>query len=283
MKRNDWGAVYANQQKILRALSDMDEIFLGGGTAVQCYTIPQRYRESEDLDFFVDHEMGRKESARIKREIVTRLRGAGIVIENETLTEQGTQRISCAFEANDEVIKIELLDFTAGRFGDLSFIAHPDFPRIENNYNLLLYKLKALCDRTDTVKDLFDLYFIFKALGAVDLKTMLTDLKLKFEETTGYVYSEKELTAALAVKNRNWDIVPTEITERYWSDIQTAVDDFRRDFLNALIDPEVSTLDFTYESYLKKNAEANGVTEKDFLDVFEMNSFVEMECRKILG
>jgi len=282
MRRNDWGTVYANQQKILRALSGMDEIFLGGGTAVQCYTIPQRYRESEDLDFFADHEMGRKESARIKREIVTRLRDSGIVIENETLTEQGTQRISCAFEGNDEVIKIELLDFTAGRFGDLSFISHPDFPRIENNYNLLLYKLKALCDRTDTVKDLFDLYFIFKVLGVIDLKTMLTDLKLKFEETTGYIYSEKELTAALAVMNRNWDIVPTEITERYWNDIQTAVDDFRRVFLNALIDPKIAMLDFTYESYLKNNGEVNGVTEKDFLDVFEMNSFVEMECRKIL-
>ncbi|MBN2896754.1 MAG: nucleotidyl transferase AbiEii/AbiGii toxin family protein [Campylobacterales bacterium] len=283
MKRNDWNAVYANQRKILKALWDVEELILGGGTAVQCYTIPQKYRESEDLDLFADHEMGPKESAKIKRELVSKLRQSGIAIESELLTEQGTHRISCAFEENEEVIKIELLDFTAQRFGDLAFVVHSDFPRIENNYNLLLYKLKALCDRSDTIKDLFDLYFILTRLAPVDIKGMLSDLRQKFEETTGYIYSEKELIAALSVKNRNWDIVPTEITERYWHDLQTAVDEFRQAFLRALIDPEVATLDFTYKSYLKRNAELNGVTEEEFLDIFEMNPFIEMECRTYLN
>jgi len=281
-RRNDWGAVYGNQQKILRALSDIDGIFLGGGTAVQCYTLQQRYRESEDLDFFADHEMGTKESAKIRRMMVERLRRAGITVLNEVLTEQKTHRISCGFEDNDEVIKIELLDFTAARYGGLGFVTHEDFPRIENHYNLLLYKLKALCDRTDTVKDLFDIYFIFKTLGPLNERDMLTDLKMKFEETTGYAYSEKELIAALDVENRNWDIVPTETTKKYWHDMQTAVDDFRREFRNALLDADSDTFDFTYESYLKKKAAETGQTEADFLDVFERNPFIEMECRKRL-
>lgn len=282
-RRNDWGTVYENQRKILKILCDIDEIFLGGGTAIQCYTLSHQYRESEDLDFFADHEMGKKESAKIKRMMVDRLRTEGIDILNDIVTEQGTHRITCGFEENNEVIKIELLDFTAQRYGDLSFIIHEDFPRIENNYNLLLYKLKALCDRTDTVKDLFDIYFIFKELGAVNEREMLTNFRQKFEETTGYVYSEKELITALNITNRIWDIVPAETTKTYWHDIQTAVDDFRQEFLKTLINPDSNTLDFTYESYLKKMTDETGQSKEDFLDIFEKNPFIEMQCRKIAG
>jgi len=281
-RRNDWGKVYENQKKILSVFSDIEDIFLGGGTAVQCYTLSKPYRESEDLDFFADHEMGTKESAIVKRLMVDRLRKVGITILNDVFTEQKTHRISCEFEDNDEVIKIELLDFTAERYGDLNFIVHPDFPRIENNYNLLLYKLKALCDRTDTIKDLFDIYFIFKDLGEINQRDMLMDLKLKFEETTGYVYSEKELLVALDVEQRNWDIVPTAITKKYWHSIQTAVDGFRKEFQKTLLNPDLETMDFTYKTYLKKEAEEAGVTQEDFLDVFETNPFIEMECRQVL-
>lgn len=281
-RRNDWKAVYENQQKILTVFSDIDDIFLAGGTAVQCYTLSERYRESEDLDFFANHEMGTKESARIKRLMIERLRKADIPILNDVFTEQKTHRITCGFDENDEVIKIELLDFTADRFHDMSFIAHKDFPRIENNYNLLLYKLKALCDRTDTIKDLFDIYFLFKELGVISEHEMLTDLKLKFQETTGYIYSEKELLAALDVENRRWDIVPTETTKQYWHDIQMAVEAFRMEFQRALLNPDTDDLDFTFETYLHREAKTAGVDPEDFIDVFETNSFIEMQCRKVI-
>ena len=65
-----------------------------------------------------------------------------------------------SFKENDEIIKIELLNFTCCRLKDFSFI-NSDIFRTENLYNLLLYKLKALCDRPDTIKDLFDLYFSY--------------------------------------------------------------------------------------------------------------------------
>jgi predicted nucleotidyltransferase component of viral defense system len=49
----------------LATLKEIDEIFLAGGTAVQCYLLSQKYRESEDLDFFVESEMSSKESAKL--------------------------------------------------------------------------------------------------------------------------------------------------------------------------------------------------------------------------
>jgi hypothetical protein len=76
-------------------------------------------------------------------------------------TEDGTHRIFCTIVGLEELIKIELLNFTADRLGDLTYIKHEDFPRIENYYNLLLYKLKAFCDRTDTIKDIFDISIFF--------------------------------------------------------------------------------------------------------------------------
>ncbi len=280
-KRNSWGSVYQNQKKILNAFSDIEGIFLAGGTAVQCYSISQRYRESEDLDFFADHEMGVKESAKIKRLMVERLKKADITVINDVLTEQKTHRISCGFNENDEVIKVELFDFTAGRFKDFAFLSHEDFPRMENPYNLLLYKLKALCDRTDTIKDLFDLYFIFKKLGPISEAEMLMNLKLKFEETTGYIYSEKELLRALDVENRKWDIIPTDTTKQYWYDMQMAVENFRMEFQKALLNPDSDTLDFTFETYVKREAKKAGVAVEDFIDVFETNAFVEMMCRSL--
>ncbi len=170
-KLRNWDEVYRNQKIILATLKNIDEIFLAGGTAVQCYLVPKKYRESEDLDFFVEREMSSKESTKLARTIIKTLS------QNEKLynirhkhTEDGTHRIFCAVEGSAEVVKVELLNFTTDRFGDLTFIKHHDYPRIENAYNLLLYKLKALCDRIDTVKDLFDLYFLFKILKPINLK-----------------------------------------------------------------------------------------------------------------
>jgi len=69
----NWDEVYKNQKIILQTLEEIDEIFLAGGTAVQCYLLPKRYRESEDLDFFVEREMSSKESAKLARTIIKML------------------------------------------------------------------------------------------------------------------------------------------------------------------------------------------------------------------
>ena len=276
----NWDEVYRNQKIILQTLQDIDEIFLAGGTAVQCYLLPKKYRESEDLDFFVESEMSSKESARLARTIIKTL-GQNIQLHNirHKHTEDGTHRIFCAVEGSNEVIKIELLNFTTDRFLDLTFISHEDFPRIENPYNLLLYKLKALCDRTDTIKDLFDIYFLFKILKPINLNQMLLDLEFKFLETTGYVYNAETIINALNI-TRRWDIVLTGDAKMHYA-MKEAIIAFQNDFANTLL-LAPKELDFSYETYVKKQMEKNSCSTVDeYLSFFEENAFIEEECRGI--
>jgi len=274
----NWDEVYANQKIVLQTLQEIDEIFLAGGTAVQCYLLSKKYRESEDLDFFVESEMSSKESAKLARSIIKRLGQNGqLHTVRHKHTEDGTHRIFCAVEGSREIIKIELLNFTTDRFGDLTFREHEDFPRIENPYNLLLYKLKALCDRTDTIKDLFDIYFLFKIIEPINLKQMLLDLEFKFLETTGYVYNTETIINALNI-TRRWDIVLTGDDVLHYA-MKEAIVAFQNDFATQLLlAPE--ELDFSYERYIREKMEANGCEKlDDYLSFFEENAFLEKEIK----
>lgn len=195
-------------------------------------------------------------------------------------TEDGTHRIFCGVEGSDEVIKLELLNFTTDRFGDLSFVVNEDFPRIENAYNLLLYKLKALCDRTDTIKDLFDIYFLFKLLKPINLKQMLLDLEFKFLETTGYVYNSETLINALNIIRR-WDIVLAGEAEVHFA-MKEVIMTFQNDFANTLLlAPE--HLDFSYESYVKRKLEENVCESvEEYLSFYEENAFLEQEIKRVM-
>ena len=70
MLDRNWAEVYKGQKIILHILSSVDDIFLAGGTALQCYLLPQKRRESEDLNFFIDHKLGSKEVATLSREMI---------------------------------------------------------------------------------------------------------------------------------------------------------------------------------------------------------------------
>jgi len=275
----NWNEVYKNQKIILQILEEIDEIFLAGGTAVQCYLLPKRYRESEDLDFFVEHEMSSKESAKLARTIIKTLNKNRLLHNiRHKYTEDGTHRIFCAIEGSVEIIKIELLNFTTDRFGDLTFIEHKDFSRIETPYNLLLYKLKALCDRTDTIKDLFDIYFLFKILEPINLKEMLLDLEFKFLETTGYVYNIESLINALNI-TRRWDIILTGDDSLHYA-MKEAIVTFQNDFATQLL-LAPAELDFSYERYIREKMEANSCEKiDDYLSFFEENRFIEIEIRE---
>ncbi len=277
MLRN-WDEVYKNQKIILATLREINEIFLAGGTAVQCYLLEKKYRESEDLDFFVEHEMSSKESVKLARTIIKTLgKNRKLHDIRHKHTEDGTHRIFCAVEGSSEIVKIELLNFTTDRFGDLTFKEHEDFPRIENAYNLLLYKLKALCDRTDTIKDLFDIYFLFKILKPINLNQMLLDLEFKFLETTGYVYNAETIINALNI-TRRWDIVLTGDASLHYA-MKEAIVNFQNDFATQLLLAPIE-LDFSYEKYLKEKMETNECkSSEDYLSFFEENAFVEKEIK----
>lgn len=276
----NWKEVYQNQKVILKTLQNIDEIFLAGGTAVQCYLIGGKYRESEDLDFFIPYEMKNKECANLSRKMLDALRSnKSLHSIRHIKTEDGTHRIFCNVKNSHEIIKIELLNFTADRRGDLTFLSHEDFPRIENPYNVLLYKLKALCDRTDTIKDLFDIYFLFKQLEPINLKEMLLDLEFKFLETTGYVYNIESLVNALNI-TRRWDITLLDENQTHYA-MKEAVINFQNNFANTLLlAPEL--LDFSYASYLKEKMKESGCDSVDeYLSFYENNTFIEKECRKM--
>ena len=280
MLNRNWVEVYQGQRVILEILSCIDNIFLAGGTALQCYLLPKKRRESEDLDFFIDHELSTKEAATLSREMIKRLRENSRISDvRHIYTEDGTHRLFCTVIGLDELIKVELLNFTADRLGDLAYVEHTDFPRIENYYNLLLYKLKAFCDRTDTIKDIFDIYFLFKELEPIEIKKLFLDLELKFLETTGYVYSVQSVVNALKIPRR-WDIILTEEMSMQVA-MKKAIEEFQEDFASVLLDTETDRLDFTYKTYLQEKVSAfNCDSVENYLSFYEKNAFVEQECRE---
>jgi hypothetical protein len=150
--------------------------------------------------------------------------------------------------------------------------------KTDDPYNLLLHKLKALCDRTDTIKDLFDIYFLFKILEPINLKQMLLDLEFKFLETTSYVYNTETIINALNI-TRRWDIVLTGDESLHYA-MKEAIVAFQNDFATQLLLAPVE-LDFSYECYIREKMEANGCEKfDDYLSFFEENIFLEMEIRE---
>lgn len=153
-----------------------------------------------------------------------------------------------------------------------------DSPHKENYYNLLLYKLKAFCDRTDTIKDIFDIYFLFKELEPVQIKKLFLDLELKFLETTGYVYSVQSVVNALKIPRR-WDIILAE-DEPHQLAMKKAIEHFQYHFTSVLLDENTDALDFSYGTYLKeKTIEFDCENVENYLSFYEKNTFVEQECR----
>jgi hypothetical protein len=279
--RKNWLDIYKNQDIILKTLSDIDDIFLAGGTAVQRFLIERPYRESDDLDFFVSspkkdvllsayHNIANtlRENQNIKLENI---------INDKAL---GVQRFFCSLKENEEMVKLELLDFTNGRFKDTQFFTCDNFPRIENFYNLILYKLKALCDRRDTIKDLFDLYFLFKEMPyeRLSIKELMIDLELKFKIPTGYKYSYAQVIEALSCNNRRWDIV---LKEQSFPDfyIKEAIEEFRLEFLNILLSKD-DEIDMSYRN--KASTFSKDIDIKDYYELIETNLFISEHASRIL-
>ncbi len=282
MLNRNWVEVYAGQKIILHSLMDIEDIFLAGGTAVQCYLLSKKRRESEDLDFFIDHELSPKESAGLARKMINQLQKDEQIVDiRHIYTEDGTHRLFCTLVDMDEMIKVELLNFTADRFGDTAYVKHEDFPRIENHYNLLLYKLKAFCDRKDTIKDIFDIYFLFKELKPLQIKKLFLDLELKFLETTGYVYSVQHVVNALQIP-RKWDIVLTGDENMHLA-MKKEIENFQYNFASVLLDADIEILDFSYGKYLNdKVLKFDCENAENYLSFYEENAFVEKECRRYL-
>lgn len=277
--RNDWAAVYRGQELLLNVCRGIEPLIFGGGTAIHRCVLSKERRESEDIDFFVDHLCGSGESSRYAIEMRKAFTAHEQinVINYDFRPEEKSHRFACIVQGSDEVIKVELLDFTGGRFSDEVFVKSPLFPRVENSYNLILYKLKALSDRTDTIKDLYDLYFLFRENKTpIDTRTLFFDLEMKFKAATGYDYGAGEILKALEAKHRQWDIIPKNTGDSYTDLISAAIYDFRDELVNVITDPFIEQIDLSYERYVKNKIEALDfeTTVEEYLDIIEANSFV---------
>ena len=278
MHRDNWDSVFENQDRILKQLKPLEsDLFLAGGTGLQRFVLPQAYRHSEDLDFFFAELKTKEEIDIIKNKIIELMSQIPEAkLENiKWIKDEKAYRMFYSFKGNDEIIKIELLNFACCRLKDLSF-KNIDIFRTENLYNLVLYKLKALCDRPDTIKDLFDLYFILRDLEKINIITIIEDVNKKFEDAIGIKYSKESIISSLNHK-LTWDI---EIGEHinYLHGLKLEIDLFQSELRNAFIQDEV--LDFSYHSRIKKKALEFGLCEDDYIEVIEDNQFLVNEWKK---
>ena len=248
-------------------------MFLAGGTGLHRFVLDKPYRHSEDLDFFFPALRDNEEVASVVKQITDRIASIpGATIEEiRRIKEERAFRLWCSFEDNDEIVKVEFLNFTCKRFGEDDFITQNIPLKTENLYNLLLYKLKALCDRPDTIKDLFDLYFIFRDLPSLSIEQVISDLNAKFEDAIGIRYEKSHIIQALE-HDLKWDIEIGEIEHLY--DLQSEVNAFQG-YLKEAIANEV-IIDFSYQKRIKQRAKVFDLDTSSYLelvDVLEENSF----------
>ena len=274
MHRDNWEVVYTNQDRILEALKELDsDVFLAGGTGLHRFVLSKPYRHSEDLDFFFPTLRKKDEANRVAEKMMKAIENVPqIKLEDKRwLREEQAYRVWYSFEDNDEIVKMELLNFTCARLHDRAFLdKNIPFPT-ENLYNLLLYKLKALCDRPDTIKDIFDIYFILRNMPKLSIEKVITDINLKFEEAIGICYEREDIIKALK-HNLKWDIEIGDI--KYLYDLQSEIDEFQS-LLKESMEKE-KILDFSYESRILKRAkffDLDRVSYLELIDVLEDNAF----------
>lgn len=273
MHRKNWGEVFKNQDKILKKLKPLEgKIFLAGGTGLQRFVLPQAYRNSEDLDFFFPKLCSKMELDEIKDEIVERVSKIAKLENIKWIKDEISWRMWFSFEQNSEIIKLEILNFTCQRINDTSFLNQDNF-KTENLYNILLYKLKALCDRPDTIKDLFDIYFILRDFPKLKISTLIRDVNLKFEKAIGIRYLEENIINSLN-HNLAWDIeIGSEI--KYIYDLKLEIELFQKSLKKAFEEEEY--IDFSYKSRIEKKAKAFSITADEYIQILEENQFLANE------
>ena len=275
MHRENWNDTFINQDKILKVLNkniNDTPIFLAGGTGLHRHILRIPYRHSEDLDFFFPTLISNQELNNITdkiKEIITTNLDVKLVNEKK---ETQIRRLFYQFSDNDEVIKIEILNFTCDRLNDKSYLKNDIF-KTENLYNLLLYKFKALCDRPDTIKDIFDIYFIMREMDSLLISNIIIDINKKFKEAIVIEYKVDNIISALGYQLK-WDIEIGDHIE-HLNDLKIEVENFKIELKNAFESEEV--LDFSYKSRITKKALEFELSNQDYIEVIEENKFLVSE------
>ena len=106
------------------------------------------------------------------------------------------------------------------------------------------------------------------------------DLQMKFEASTGYVYSESDIIHALEAKYRQWDIVLRSFDNIYETEIVEAIEQFRDSFLIQIKD---STLEYFYLTYEDMAKQENEVDIETFYECIEPNRFITYAYRQYIN
>lgn len=275
MHRENWDEVFKNQDKILSALKPLeDKIFLAGGTGLQRFALSQAYRNSEDLDFFFPKMCTKTKLDSIKDEILVIVSKIAKLENIKWIKDEKSWRMWFSFKQNSEMIKLEILNFTCQRVKDTAFLNKNGF-KTENLYNILLYKLKALCDRPDTIKDLFDIYFILRDFPKLEISALIGDVNLKFEKAIGISYSKENIINSLN-QNLVWDIeLDSHIKHIY--DLKLEIELFQTSLKKSFEEDEF--LDLTYKSRIEQKAKPFGITADEYIEVLEENEFLASEWK----
>lgn len=280
MHRNDWPSAFINQDRILESLKNLEnEILLAGGTGLHRHALRIPYRHSEDLDFFFPELVSKERLDEVAHKLMELMKlNTNATLESKKREkEELTWRFWYKFNDNEEIIKVELLNFTCCRLEDTGYLKEDIF-RTENLYNLLLYKFKALCDRPDTIKDLFDIYFIMRELPSLSIENVFKDINTKFSCAMSNDYQPNHVISALG-GNLTWDI---EIGDniKYVDGMKLEVEEFRIALRVALENNNV--LDFSYKSRIMQYAKDLDLSKEDYIELIKFvvdNTFLEEEFK----
>jgi len=270
----NWEELYSNQDLILNSLKDFQNIFtLGGGTALHRFLLFNNFRYSEDLDFFLDEfKTNKKEVKKIAEDFLKTLKQISKIknIELLPLNDGEDYRLMCFFE-NKENVKIDILNFSLKRIQNYYYLINDTF-KVENFYDLMLYKISALCSRMDGIKDLFDLYFIFQEFDKVDINKVFKDLNDKLSIPLNRTFTKKDLLRSLE-NNLKWNIsLINQDLELY---AKKEIKKFQKFLYHKIENDELIDFSvFTLMENRAKELELDSKTYYEIMDYVEDNKFL---------
>ena len=84
---------------------------------MQRFVLPRAYRHSEDLDFFFPSFVQKIQTLATDEkmlELIGKIPEVSIE-QSRWIKDEGSYRLCCRFDDNEEIVKVELLNFTCSR------------------------------------------------------------------------------------------------------------------------------------------------------------------------
>lgn len=143
-----------------------NRFYLTGGTALSAFYL--RHRQSEDLDFFSEEDVGVEEVLRVVR--------SAPAVQEVQYERKYDRKIFLLRYPQARVLKVE---FTTYPFRRCEAGPVVEGIQVDSLRDILVNKVMALTDRRDA-KDYVDLYFAINKWPALDLDSLIGDAEAKF-------------------------------------------------------------------------------------------------------